>query len=323
MTVESPSPASPQKKTLPPSAWHEGELALQRQAGVEELMDAVGRQVVRPSLGPQHRRFFDQLSTLAAASVDPEGDTWATLLCGAPGFLSTPDPMSLQIGAMMPEDDPAGSGLRERCAVGLLGIDLLTRRRSRLNGHVLEKKENRICVGVAQSYGNCPQYIHSRSSSLVRDPLAPFASPPLWTGDRLDEACRAFVRSADTAFVASYVEGRDGKRDVDVSHKAGKRGFVHVTEDGTLEIPDYPGNQYFNTLGNILVNPRCGIMFPDFGTGDMLQLTGFGQVSLDVPGIARHYGAERLLRFAPRRVVLRRDALPMRWTYVAPGISRG
>src|SRR3546814_14766932 len=63
----------------------------------------------------------------------------------------------------------------------------------------------------------------------------------------------------------------------DVSHRGGRPGFVRVTEDdgrSVLTIPDFSGNQFFNTLGNIAINPRAGLLFVDFATGDLLTLTG-------------------------------------------------
>ena len=44
-----------------------------------------------------------------------------------------------------------------------------------------------------------------------------------------------------------------------------------------LWLPDYPGNYMFNTLGNLLVEPRAGLLFLDFERGDALQLTGRGE----------------------------------------------
>ena len=50
-----------------------------------------------------------------------------------------------------------------------------------------------------------------------------------------------------------------------------------------LTIPDFAGNLYFNTLGNILLNPRCGLVFIDFENGDVLQIAGDGEVIFKSP----------------------------------------
>jgi uncharacterized protein len=121
------------------------------------------------------------------------------------------------------------------------------------------------------------------------------------------------VRTADTLFVASYVTGDDGRDRPDVSHRGGERGFVRLDADGDLTIPDYAGNRFFNTLGNIMVNPRAGLVFIDFETGDLLQMTGDATVVLEAEETAGVPGAERLLRFQPRRIFYRAHALPLRW----------
>ena len=60
---------------------------------------------------------------------------------------------------------------------------------------------------------------------------------------------------------------------MDVSHRGGNPGFVRI-EGNVLTIPDFAGNLHFNTLGNFLLHPRAGLVFIDFETGDMLQVSG-------------------------------------------------
>jgi len=129
----------------------------------------------------------------------------------------------------------------------------------------------------------------------------------------LDEEARTMIEQANTFFVASYANGWDGNRQVDVSHRGGEAGFVRISEEGTLTIPDYSGNRFFNTLGNLAANPKAGLVFVDFATGTLLQMTGDTELVLDSPEVARFSGAERLWRLRPRRIVRRRGALPLRW----------
>jgi hypothetical protein len=88
-----------------------------------------------------------------------------------------------------------------------------------------------------------------------------------------------------------------------------------------LTVPDFAGNLHFNTLGNFLLNPRAGLLFTDFASGDILQLTGRAEVILDSPEIAAFQGAERLWTFTPEKVVLRECALPLRWVMRERGWS--
>jgi hypothetical protein len=136
----------------------------------------------------------------------------------------------------------------------------------------------------------------------------------------LDDKARQLIAAADSFYVASYVE-RDGVRQVDASHRGGKPGFVRIGNDGTLTIPDFSGNLFFNTLGNFLLNPRAGLVFVDFRNGDLLQMSGRAEVILEGPEIAAFTGAERLWRFTPQRVVRRPAALPLRWADTEGGAS--
>jgi uncharacterized protein len=299
--------------------WHPGETAIQEQVGVAAQMAEVGRRVVRDHMPDQHRAFYGQIPFIVAGSVDPQGDPWATLIAGTPGFIRAPTQTDLEIALQPEPGDPARAGMRDGDALGLLGIELHTRRRNRVNGIVRASDGDGLHLAVDQSFGNCPQYIQLRDVAFVREPQVPSAGAIAVSAD-LDGAARAMIEAADTFFVASYVE-RDDRRQVDVSHRGGKAGFVRVAADGTLTIPDFAGNLFFATLGNILSNGRAGLVFADFDSGDLLQMTGDAQVILSSPEIAAFQGAERLWTFKPRRVVRRRDALPLRWAFRAQGWS--
>jgi ferredoxin-NADP reductase/predicted pyridoxine 5'-phosphate oxidase superfamily flavin-nucleotide-binding protein len=136
----------------------------------------------------------------------------------------------------------------------------------------------------------------------------------------LDANARALIAQADAFFVATYAD-RETRRQVDVSHRGGKAGFVRIGQDSVLTIPDFDGNLFFSTLGNILLNGKAGLVFIDFATGDLLQMSGDAEVILDSPEIAAFQGAERLWTFTPRRIVRRRNALALRWTFSADGWS--
>ncbi|SAK89918.1 2Fe-2S iron-sulfur cluster-binding protein [Caballeronia ptereochthonis] len=303
------------------SPWHRGEIALQKAAGAYERMESVGRRVVRDYMPDQHRRFFAQLPFTVAGAVDERGDPWATLIAGQPGFMQTPDATTLSIGRARDPLDPADAGMSDGASIGLLGIELHTRRRNRVNG-VIHRHDAGASfdVTVEQSFGNCPQYIRFRDFEFVRDPAVPSPVQPVML-DALSPRAREMIAGADTFFVASFFDREDGHRQVDVSHRGGKPGFVRLSDDGALTIPDFAGNLFFNTLGNILENGRAGLVFADFESGALLQLSGDAEVLLDSPETAAFQGAERLWRFTPRRIVYREDALPLRWTSRSEGAS--
>ncbi|MEX5507347.1 pyridoxamine 5'-phosphate oxidase family protein [Pseudomonas putida] len=292
-----------------PSPWHAGEKTLQEKVGVAERMEAFGQKVIRDYMPDQHRSFYHQLPFMVAASVDALGRPWATLLEGPEGFVSSPDPRVLTIDTALPEDDPATPGLVAGQAVGLLGIELHSRRRNRINGQIRQAVEGQLEVRVEQSFGNCPQYIQLRDYTRVAKPAQARVD-----ATTLDATTVSMIQAADTFFVASYVEQGDDQRAVDVSHRGGRPGFVKV-EGNRLIIPDYAGNLHFNTLGNLLVNPRAGLLFIDFSNGNVLQLCGRAEVLLDSPAIQDFEGAERLWTLEVEQVVWRPAAVSLRWAF--------
>lgn len=298
--------------------WHPGETALQERVGVRQRMAEVGPRVIRSFMPDQHRAFYQQLPFLVLGSVDATGAAWATILEGAPGFVSAPTPTRLDIAASLAAGDPAGTGLADGAAVGLLGIELHTRRRNRVNGEV-ELTPRGLRVTVDQSFGNCPRYIQLRDLQ-PNQPPDQTPAPAVEPLETLDEAARQLIEGTDIFFVASYAE-QEGRRRVDVSHRGGKPGFVRVDAEGVLTIPDFNGNLFFNTLGNIAVNGQAGLLFVDDQRGDLLQLSGTAEVLFDSPEIAAFEGAERLWTFRPQRIVRRRGALTLRWRARAGGES--
>ena len=291
------------------SPWHAGERQMQANAGAAERMDMIGAKVIRDHLPEQHRGFYPLLPYLMLGVVDAHGMPWATMIEGAPGFAHSPDPHTLQIDSLPGSGDPARSALQPGAAVGLLGIDLDTRRRNRLNGRVGALDAEGFAVDVVQSFGNCPKYIQLRPvDGIARQP-----GGVAERSNRLDDAARAMIRNADTFFVASYVD-IDGERSVDVSHRGGNRGFVRVEGD-VLTIPDFAGNLFFNTLGNLHANPVAGLLFIDFASGDVMHLAGHTSLILNGPEVARFEGAQRLWTVTVEQVVRRPAALALRWRF--------
>lgn len=299
--------------------WHRGELAAQALAGVDPARSAAIAPFFRPFLNEQHLAFWPQLPIVVAGAVDDGGLPWATILEGGPGFASAPDDRHLRVAAEPAADDPARAGLAPGKSIGLLGIQLETRRRNRLNGRIVGAGDCGLDVEVGVAFGNCPKYIHTRALAPVDD--AAFAPAPAETSAGLDDAARAAIAGAGVFFVASYAD--EGARGVDVSHRGGRPGFV-ATDGDWLTIPDFSGNQFFNTLGNLLATGRAGLLFPDFATGDMLQLSGVAEVLYDDPRQAAFAGAERLWRVHAERVVRRRGALRWRGAVaeVSPFVAR-
>jgi hypothetical protein len=299
--------------TAPSSPWHEGERAMQARAGVLERMAMFGSRVMRDHMPEQHRTFFAQLPFLIAGSLDGEQQPWASALAAPPGFAHSPDEHHLRIDARAEAGDPLADALVPGAPIALLGIEPHTRRRNRMNGVVEQTDARGFSVAVRQSFGNCPKYIQAREPIYVNDA---HAAPVAHRTRGMDAATRRMVEAADTFFIATahpLAGDEAASHGVDVSHRGGRPGFVRLSSDGTLTAPDFVGNSFFNTLGNIAVHPHAGLLFIDFDTGDLLQLAVTAEVVWEGPELAAFEGAERLLRMQVISSLHRPAALPLRW----------
>jgi uncharacterized protein len=293
----------------PATPFHPGELLAQQRARFKTPTSGAA---IRDFMPDQHRAFFALLPFLAVATTDREGWPVATLLTGPPGFVSSPDPRALQIAATPQAADPASSLLIAGAPIGVLGIELPTRRRNRVNGRIARADREGISIAVEQSFGNCPQYIQTRDVQTAAL-TGPCEIEPL---DGLDSRTAELLAAQDTFFVASCAGPRgEINGGVDVSYRGGRPGFVRVDGD-ELTIPDFRGNRYFNTLGNLLLEPRAALLFVDFTRGDLLHLQGRAEILWDVSEADSGFaGAERLWRLRVTRGFRLRNALPLRFPF--------
>ncbi|EDT40553.1 pyridoxamine 5'-phosphate oxidase family protein [Burkholderia ambifaria] len=294
--------------------FHAGELAVQQRAGVTEAAGAAGRRGIRRFMPDQHRTFFAQLPFFVLGGVDAHRQPWATLRVGMPGFVTTPDARTLHIGGDALPGDPLDGAWQPGAPLGGLGIEFDTRRRNRVNGVVRALDGGALTIAVEQSFGNCAKYIQGRKPAFVAREGA--AAGDADVSDRLSDADRALLAQADTFFVASAntSAGAGAARGADVSHRGGMPGFVRVDDACTLTTPDFSGNRFFNTLGNLQHDPRAGLLFIDFDSGDVLYVAARAEIVWDGPLVASFDGAQRVVRFHVREVRRTRGVLPFRWS---------
>ncbi len=297
------------------SPFHRGEQELHERLGVKDRLEAIGRIILRPFMLEEHQLFFNQLPFLIIGSVDDKGWPWASVVFGQPGFLTSPTDKKLRVQARPIPGDPLAQNMTQDAPVSILGIELPTRRRNRMNGIATQQSDGIYDIDVVQSFGNCPQYIQTRTMEFARDPQS---NPdlPVEHFDVIDEVSDV-IKTADTFFVASFNTEDDMRNTggVDVNHRGGKPGFINV-DDNTLIIPDYKGNNAFNTLGNFLINPKAGLLFVDFETGDLVMMVGTVEVLWDMtPEISAMPGAQRAWTFKLDHGIRIKGAAPLRWTF--------
>ncbi|MBL7260845.1 pyridoxamine 5'-phosphate oxidase family protein [Paractinoplanes lichenicola] len=286
--------------------YHRGELIAQRRAGLLDEAVHVAA-MINTKIPYFARTFLAEQPMLVIGGADHRGDVWATLLTGEPGFITVTGPSTFEVAATPAPGDPLHDVPAQ---VGLIAIEPGTRRRVRMNGTAHPAADG-LRIDLAQIYANCPRYIQKRSP--VRVPTTP-ATPR--EGDQLTAEEMGFISTTDTFFVATA----DLDGNADASHRGGNPGFLRALSPTHLRWPDYDGNSMFNTFGNLEVNPRAGLLLPDWTTGTLLHLTGRAVVDWNPGHAATVPGAQRLVDFTVDRVIRIDNASPLRWT--APELSR-
>jgi predicted pyridoxine 5'-phosphate oxidase superfamily flavin-nucleotide-binding protein len=264
------APVEPRRADV---GFHAGELAVQERAGTREEAQRLSPMLEQAELRGGIVAFLADRTFAVITARDGGGRLWSSPLTGPAGFLDAVAPTTLAINARLPEGDPL-AGLPTGQQVGLVVVEFATRRRVRLNGTLAAVGADRLEIGVEQAYGNCPQYIHQRV--LARDEAGQGDPGEFRRGAALSPADAGLIRDADTFFLGTT----NPERGSDTSHRGGAPGFVRVDGD-RLWWPDYPGNNLFNSFGNLAVDPEAALLFFDFDTGRTLQMSGTAEVEWD------------------------------------------
>ncbi|GAB3826313.1 pyridoxamine 5'-phosphate oxidase family protein [Dactylosporangium cerinum] len=276
--------------------FHEGELAVQERAGVRLEAARLTGMLAPGGLSRGAGGWLAERTLAVLTGRNRAGRLWTSALTGPPGFLDGAG-QRLRVDAAFAPGDPLHD-LPGGQRVGLIAIDFATRRRMRVNGTLFTDEAGRdgLTVEVAEAFGNCPQYIQPRRLAAAR---AAGAAPVFTSLPALTPAAVATVAGADTFFLGTAHPGRGA----DASHRGGPHGFLRVDGDD-LWWPDYPGNNMFNSLGNLATDPSAALLVPDFATGRTLHLSGTATVEWTEPGTgAPDEVTGRRVRFHPAAVV--------------------
>ncbi|NIJ52237.1 pyridoxamine 5'-phosphate oxidase family protein [Dyadobacter arcticus] len=291
--------------------FHPGERAVQARTGEEQKARRNGL-IIADRIPNGALNFVNKQPMVVASSVDGDGQIWTSLLAGRPGFIVAETPLLVNLDTnrlVSARDDIFWANVANKPAVGLLFIELRSRRRLRVNGRLVMKGSQwRLTVGEA--FANCPQYIQRREMEITA-PVS-LLDAPTATGPELTDELTRWIERADTFFVGSAHDAEH----IDTSHRGGNPGFVRVENARTLLVPDYRGNSMFNTLGNLAVNPVAGLLFVNFDTGETLQLTGRAELLFGQPGQADDTGGTgRHWRFQIRSWRQQASLRSIEWTF--------
>ena len=300
------------------SPFHQGEREIQTRLGVREQVEEIGQRFIRGYMPDEHRAFYAQLPLLLIGSIDKAGRPWASVLVGRPGFLHSPVPDRLKINTRLIYGDPLKDNLSIGPQVGVLGIEYESRRRNRMAGKLTAINDGGFEIKIDQAFGNCPQYIQSRSFEFLPEVDTIGEKRLIQPLKRLNDRARTIISQSDNFYIATHYSEHpeNPSHGTDVSHRGGKPGFVRIEDHQTFSFPDFTGNNHFNTIGNIMMNPLAGLLFIDFDSGDLLYLTCKAKIIWDSDELHAFDGARQLVRFTLDIGALVKNGMPIRWNFL-------
>jgi uncharacterized protein len=288
--------------------YHDGEIAVQTRVGVRRQAEKLAAGI-RGSISPDRREFVAAQRMAVLGTVDRRGFVWASVVTGDAGFLQALDEQTIRIAAVPAAGDPLLENLAQPAHAALIIPDLAARRRLRLNGRG-QITGGVIEIHAEQVYGNCSHYIQARAPIGEHVWRRGADTAAVRTTELSDEHQR-LIAGADTFFIATD----HPESGTDISHRGGNPGFVRVGDSRRLAIPDYSGNNMFNTLGNIVANPRVGMLFIGFESGRTLQLSGRATIDWDSARAATLAGAGRIVDFELDEALDNPHGFPLRYEF--------
>ena len=282
--------------TVTRPAEHEGELAVQRRAAEGRSTPAYG-----PVISGDFVEFVRRQRLAVIGAADDTDVVWATVLTGAPGFADPLDDTTIALRDLPPPGDPLHGAFDRERDCGMIMLDTGARKRIRANGRMW-RDGDRLVMRTEQVLRNCPRYIQLREPAADAEPTTAAAT----AGTAITLPQQRWISEADTFFIAT----RTVRHGADASHRGGPPGFVTVVGPRELSWPDYKGNSFYMTFGNLELDPACGLVFLDWAGGRTLHLTGRARVDWDDRSAP---GAIRTVRFQVERVVQVDAATALRW----------
>ncbi|KAJ7282591.1 hypothetical protein C8J57DRAFT_1055415 [Mycena rebaudengoi] len=317
------------------NGWHRGENWIHQKLNTfGDFAVSTLWMSISGDLPGEHAQFHSKcLPFVPVTTLDDTGRPWGSILAaadGKPGFIQSPRYSTLTVDTKLWVGDPMVESSKlfvpgEPMLVAGIGIEFPTRRRNKFAGSItrIEQANNRTKFEfwVNQALGNCPKYINVRD--LIPHPkTAPEIIQQklkLTPDERLPDAAIAFILASDTVFIGTTykAEAKDAQRfpsHLGMNQRGGRPGFIRVVpSDGrTVVLPDFSGNRFMTSLGNIEATPLASLTFVDFVSGDILYLTGdaenlVGPAAHDIMPLQK-----TLTTVFVTGYTLVRDALPVR-----------
>ncbi|CAO1637760.1 unnamed protein product [Sympodiomycopsis kandeliae] len=218
-----------------------------------------------------------------------------------------------------------------------VGVLLTNRRRNKYDGFIETVKQDQhnsdswdIDLRIIATIGNCPKYINTRiltpspSSPSASLPIEPSLTHPVDTP--IPSHLLSIISQADLIYLGTLHTGSTDTWYTDRSKlgcniRGGRPGFLRNywdthTKRHCLLLPDFSGNRFLQSLGNILGDPVAGITIPVFNhdtskqASDVLYMTCDAQVLSGQKASKELRGFQGLVKLWITGYVYIQDALP-------------
>ena len=262
------------------SVYHEGEHFIQELMGVREQSNSLSSMIQNeiPLVAAQFLRGLNfcvmtfSLDNQALFSYTPTSkELVSCVVYGLNTFIEVKNNNEIFIDLHKKSFIPSSIMDAISINVGLLGLDFENRMRIRVNGKG-KILNNQLQLTVNEVYSNCPKYIHNRK---IVDVIEFDKKAYVQEYVELNHECKKLIANSNTFFISSY----HMKKGADISHKGGDKGFLKVLSSTQLEFEDYPGNNMYNSLGNIYTNPHVSVLIIDFESNDILHIKGKAKIT--------------------------------------------
>lgn len=254
------------------SVYHDGEKYIQEQMGVTAKANSLSS-MIHNDIPIAAAQFLATLDFCVITFSINNKELHNSIVFGFESFIKILNTKEMLIDLENKSFIPKDIYENEKISIGFIGLDFENRMRIRING-TGKIEDNKLHLYINEVYSNCPKYINDRETIGKLDFLN---DSNLTKYTTLENDCKKILSHADTFFLSSIHENNGA----DISHKGGEKGFLRVISPKILEFEDFQGNNMYNTLGNIHINPNVSIILIDFTSNDILHITGIATIKQD------------------------------------------
>ena len=251
------------------NVFHEGEYHIQEIMGVRKSSDTLSS-MIKDNIPPIAAKFLKDLNFCIITISTKKDDLFTYTVYNHNNFIEVLNQSQITINLENHSYIPKKFYNIENINIGMIGLNFEKAMRIRINGKG-QIKSNKLYFSIDEIYSNCPKYIKRR---VLQKNTKNLEKQTIQKEKILNEKIINIISNIDTFFIATSHK----EKGLDVSHKGGEKGFLKVIQTHQLSFEDVPGNNLYNTIGNIYTNPNINIFFIDFKNNNTYHLKGIANI---------------------------------------------